>query len=535
MARMRILTANEQETFDKPPLFDHRERKQFLGLPKGLMDITATLRTSGGQIGFLLMCGYFKATTRFYQPQDFHERDIEAVAIILKVQSADFSPDAYAKQTRARHQQLILDFYGFTPFDEAAKKALVVEVATMARMHLKPRLIFDRCVDFLTQSRAQVPTVRSLTDMIRVGLHERKSELITLMDNHLAAATRGLLNDLFTTPNDQNRYRLTLLKKLSQSTKPSRVKECIVDFETLSELYAQLEDILSVLDLGHAGIRYYAGSVIKSRMFQLQQRSEADRYIHATAFVAHQFYRIQDNLIDILLSVVASFQTTALRKHKERSHENRKEQNKRLKTLIGGLDRSVFSLIHEIRHLTETEALSDAEKIKNIKTLLDQGRDKDFETLKSELESAGDDQAYYEILEERSVRLQNRLSPILKALTFQPNSCAFRLMKAINHFKTKDGVINDQAPMDFLEDHERKAVIRNDETFRPSLYKVFLFLHIAGAIKSGNLNMQHSYKYRPMDTYLISPERWKQGKPHLLERVTLNILFDGEMPKFEHA
>jgi hypothetical protein len=47
--------------------------------------------------------------------------------------------------------------------------------------------------------------------------------------------------------------------------------------------------------------------------------------------------------------------------------------------------------------------------------------------------------------------------------------------------------------------------------------------------------MQHSYKYRPMDTYLISPERWKQGKPHLLERVTLNILFDGEMPKFEHA
>jgi len=41
---MLILTANEQEIFDKLPLFDYRERKQFLSLPKGLMDIAATQR-----------------------------------------------------------------------------------------------------------------------------------------------------------------------------------------------------------------------------------------------------------------------------------------------------------------------------------------------------------------------------------------------------------------------------------------------------------------------------------------------------------
>jgi len=68
MARMRILTANEQEAFDRPPLFDHQERKQFLILPKGLIDIARNLRTPNSQIGFLLMCGYFKTTKRFYQP-----------------------------------------------------------------------------------------------------------------------------------------------------------------------------------------------------------------------------------------------------------------------------------------------------------------------------------------------------------------------------------------------------------------------------------------------------------------------------------
>ena len=34
MVRMRILTASEQEALDKPPLFDHKERKQFFDPPR---------------------------------------------------------------------------------------------------------------------------------------------------------------------------------------------------------------------------------------------------------------------------------------------------------------------------------------------------------------------------------------------------------------------------------------------------------------------------------------------------------------------
>ena len=100
MARMRILSNNEQDSFDKPTLFDHKERKQFLATPKGLMDIAKGLRTPDSQIGFLLMCGYFKATKRFYQPQDFHIRDIEAAISILELSESNFSCHDYPKQTR---------------------------------------------------------------------------------------------------------------------------------------------------------------------------------------------------------------------------------------------------------------------------------------------------------------------------------------------------------------------------------------------------------------------------------------------------
>ena len=528
MPRMRILTANEQEAFDKPPLFDHRERKQFFNVPKALMDIAAALRTPSSQIGFLLMCGYFKATKRFYLPQDFHERDILFVAHQLDLGNNDFRAEEYTETTRLRHQRRMLEFYGFTPFDGEAEAALVTEIATMARTHLKPRLIFDRCVDFLIQRRWQIPLSGTLLALIRSGLQTRKTELIALMDAHLSDETRGVLDDLFAVPDDQNRYRLTLLKKLSQSTKPTRIKEGVADFETLSTLYDQLEGILSVLDLGVAGIRYYAGSVLKSEVFQIQRREANDRYIHAAAFVAHQFFRCQDNLVDLWLSVMASFQTTATRKHKEALLENRKEQQKRLKSVVDDLDTQVFGMIREIRRLTNAQALSDTQKITKIRELLDH-QPTDFEHLKADLEEATEqDKSWFEMLESHSLRLQNRLSPILRAITFDPNDRAWSLIEAINHFKAYDGNIGANAPADFLDANERTALTREDGTFRPSLYKVFLFQHVTGAIKAGDLNLARSYKYRPMDAYLIDRNRWRQEKEQLLERAGLDMFTDPE-------
>lgn len=377
-----------------------------------------------------------------------------------------------------RHQRLILELHGFVSFDENAEAVISIEIATMARMHLKPRLIFDRCVDFLIQHRIQVPSVRNLADMIRDGLHARKNELVTLMDAHITDDARDLLDDLFTAPEEQNRYRLTLLKKLSQSTKPTRIKEGIADFETLAALYDRLEGILSILELGVAGTRYFAGSVMKSRIFQLQQRTEVDRYIHAAAFVAHQHFRTQDNLIDLWLSVMASFQTRAKREHKEKLLEHRKVHQEQLKAVIDDLDASVFGLIRDIRSLTDADGLSDAQKIVRIQTLLDRGQPGNFDRLKTDLETAGQDQSWHEVLEAHSLKLQNRLGPILKALSFEPNERAAFLIATIDHFKDHDGAIGERAPVYFLDSDERTALRCEDGAFRVSLYKVFLFQHV---------------------------------------------------------
>lgn len=528
MPRMRILTTNEQELFDRPPLFNHCDRKRFFDLPKGLLDIADSLRTPSGQIGFLLMCGYFKATKRFFQPHDFHERDVDAVARALALQSVDFSADAYAKQTRARHQQIILDFHGFTAFDDKAKDMLAVEIGTMARVHLKSKLIFERCVDFLIQRRVQIPQSGTLLEMIRIGLQDRKTELVALMDRHLSNDARGLLDDLFTAPDDQNRYRLTLLKKLSQSTRPTKIKEAVADFEILSGLHDQLGSVLSKLDLGTAGIRYFAGSVLRSEIFQMQRRARNDRYIHAAAFVAHQFYRCQDNMIDLWLSITASFKSTAAREYQETLAQDRKDQQRQIISVVDGLDVSVFGVLRSIQSVMAAANLSDVEKLASIEKFLKRSKTEDFDRLKDDLAETASSASWYNILEARSLKLQNRLSPVLRALEFVPTTRAKALQKAVDHFRYDKEMSAAQAPMDFLDAEQRGALIRDDGTFRISLYKVFLFQAITTAIKSGDLNVEQSYKYRPMDAYLIDKERWQRDKAHLLERAGLTEFSDPE-------
>ena len=125
-----------------------------------------------------------------------------------------------------------------------------------------------------------------------------------------------------------------------------------------------------------------------------------------------------------------------------------------------------------------------------------------------------------------TLTLQSRLSPILKVLNFEQNGRAKHLMAAIDQFKSSGANITDHAPMDFLNVEERNVLIRDDGTLRPSLYKVFLFQHVTSAIKSGDLNLAQSYKYRPMDAYLIDPKRWQQERAKLLERAGLSELSD---------
>jgi hypothetical protein len=488
MPRMNVISRSEQDAFDAPPVFNSAERKQFFDFPSSLLESALHLQSLTNRIGFLLSCGYFKACKRFFRPQDYHQRDIEFVARRIGLRPEEFVAHDYVARSRRRHEKLVLDFYGYRRFDEDAARFIKAEIDSMICAQLKPKLIFWRCVDLLPREHIQLPGYSQLSELILAALNQRKRDLAAVIDRELNTEARTLLDGLFEQEGADKyaRYKLTLLKKLSQSTKPTKIKERADDLAYIAELYNSVSPVLPVLNLGHEGIRYFANSVIKADVFQLNQRGDEDRYIHVTAFIAHQYYRLQDNLVDTLLSAVNSFQNGAKRDHKDWCYEQRKDQLGTLKTLITSLDENVFGVLRQIREITLDKQADDTGKVVRICGLLDAHNDnipraeQQWQAMAQGLENEAGDKRYYDILEERSLRLQNRVSPIIRALSFDGESGTAPILEAIAYFKDKDGAIGKNAPLAFLEPVERAAVTQNGG-FRPSLYKAFFFIHVAGA------------------------------------------------------
>ncbi len=93
--------------------------------------------------------------------------------------------------------------------------------------------------------------------------------------------------------------------------------------------------------------------------------------------------------------------------------------------------------------------------------------------LENNLEKIGEDQELFNALVSLSVKLQRRVSYMVKLLDFNPDTSDQSLIKAIDYYRAVDGDIQVNAPIDFLTEQE-KQVVFNEDKLRVSLYKILL-------------------------------------------------------------
>lgn len=545
MPRMKILNALEVDSFESPPVFTTAERKRYFTVPLGLVEILDTLRTPANKICFSLMAGYFRARHKFFGKQ-FRRLDVEFVARRLNIALETINLELYDKQTAARHQQLLIEYFGFQPFDESVASLVKNEIAAQIRRQLRPKLILFETIALLERRKIEIPSYNLLANLIIAETNHYKRELVRLVEKGLSKNHREMLDALLekdvqneqvsnnevdgetnTASSKVQRYRLTLLKKPRQSTRPSKIKANLADLELLRGLYLEFEPAISALGLTHEGLRYYASSVIKAEIFQIARRSPEDRYLHLLSFIAHQTFRLQDLLIDTLLQAVQSATNAVTREHREQYYIERTARNDRLKTLLTGLDKHLLKAFAQINAILIDDNLADGEKLARIAALVEanepnrQSVADNLAKLKRETTTAEQERDYYEMLGRRSLKLQNRVSDIVRLSIFDAVSSASPLIDAILYFQQRRGEVDKRAPLDFLAVKEQDAVWTDGEKFQVSLYKALLFIAIADAIKAGKLNFIYSHKYRSLDDYLLPAEEWEKRRTALLEETNL--------------
>ena len=505
MAKMRIFNSLEEAEFESPPKFNSTERKNFFATSIAINELLENLRTPTNKVCFLVSLGYFKARRRFFY-RKFMPADIEFVANQLGVNPMSVHPKQYDKATYLRHQELILLHFGWQKFDADCAK---LEVQSLVKIHYRPKFVLLQLLDALIYKKIEIPSYRTFSDLIIPAFNQHQETLGEIVFNALDEKQRLKL-DSFLQKEDENvdwSYRLTFFKKTYQSTKPLKIKANLDDLKALQQLYLEFYPVITKLNLSSANVRHYAYLVIKSQIPQISRRSVQIRYLYLVAFIAYQTFKLNDMLIDTLLQTVKTATNSAERRQKEAYFAEREKRDESFKTF----KQNIFETLSTIRHIVDDKQLNDNQKVPLISQVLETETVK-FETIISSEKKTQHGQDYFEVLEEQSLKLQRRVSDIVRQIQFDKNSSNPELFKALEHYQTCDANIDKTAPTNFLKPEERTALISEDGKFRPSLYKILLFVHVAETIKSGALNLIHSEKYRSLDDYLIPKTKWEKHR-----------------------
>jgi len=535
MSNLYILTSDEQQAFDYPPPLSAEMRSICFAIDNELEKELGRLRTATNKIGFLLQYAYFKACKRFFFINRFRQEDIEYTARLLGISIQDIDLSCYKKKTPIDHQKKILEMLDYKPFNDEIYVWLKNEVNRQVERQSEPKQIFIHALDLLIQNKIEIPSYHRLAELITHVYSDFENTLLSKLNKKLKETDKKLLDNLLNNSDSKSQNLFNQLKIINQSTKPKAIQASVALFTTIKNYFLRLKPAIDVINLSPSSSAYFSTWVQKAKLSQLKQFPEKDKlYFHLLAFIQHQFYLRQDYFVDTLLKCIQSSKNTANKKLNESDKLTRSERRKAVHHLTKS-NRHSRSLINEISGIAKSPALSDSGKIKEINKLLneyekqqselEQQKIELFETSLDRLEKNKD---YFDILEKLSVKLQLRISDILKSLIFNNDSSDKSLMCATEHLVDNDGQIKPQAPIGFLENEEREVLFDENNKIRTSLYKILLFIHISDAIKSGELNLKYSYRYKAIHEYLIDEDTWKKNWNQLIKSAQLENFADFE-------
>lgn len=530
MSIIKILDSTQRREFDKPPHFSYPQRKIMFSLPNWAETELNAIITPTNKIGFILQLGYFKASGRFFKTETYLKEDFAYISRIFKIEAIDSFKEAYHKVDAFRHRQLILAGFGVVAFETTQKENLYLEAVRLLKKQANPRAVFYSLATFLRSNQIEIPAYFAIASVLTEAMRKRDSQLMQIINQNLSIELQETFDKMLSISEDSNekRYLLTQLRKSKEVMKPNAIRANIKDYKSLKQYYNQAKHLLPLLDISDEMVQYYAQFVLRSQVFQVSRRE--NKYLMLLCFIVYQYRFLGDILVDTFLRATQQFENAAKRSSKETIYQNHLDNQATLESLFE-LNQQMIDELSKIEIITLDFAKTNQEKMEywvnwvNSEIFLKfMGNKNTLSKLRKGAYIKKDD-AYYQVLEEKSRTLQYRVSDMLRHLDLDCNN--ENLKTALENFKQKDGNLSPDKFVDsFLKKQEKEILKRSGSA--TSLYKVMLTQKIASNIKSGQIALQESFNYQTFENYLIDENIWQTSKKQLLKQFHLEWMKDWE-------
>lgn len=529
MRNIEILTPTEKKAFDNPPVFSSGEQSKYFTLPPILEVYWKTIVGPVNKVGFILLFGYGQFSSRFYQPDQFREADIHYVCAQQHIAPEQVRLSRYALKTCNNHRQIIRQYLSLQPFDTQAKEFFLESIQDRVARHQSPKQILQDVAELLRAKKIEIPGYYRFSLVITTALSDFEKNLMQQVGDKFSIIPKEKLEALLST-DESNLSMIAALKTISHSRRPKAIEASVEKFLILQNLYQEMLPLIEALNLHTDTIRHYATWIRKASLHQIRQLQTKKRYLYLLCFVIHQYQLRQDIMTDIAVLSVQAAKNAITKAQKEAAfdHSDRKEQTIHL---LSAARISYKSYLQQIEEITASPSLDAEVKIWAIEQIFEEyHQQKNEEKTLDDIEKKNLDdvkkQDYYYVLEDLSLKLQNRVASIFRYLQFDPATDNTALLKAIQYYQKRKGDITPKAPQDFLSEKEKKLLWDENGKFRVSLYKALFYCYTVESIKSGEISIKPAYRYLSLENYLHDKTHWEVNKQRLLEETGLTHFAD---------
>ncbi len=426
---INILDDTQRREFDRPPKFTYVQRKIMFSMPEWAEKEIETMSNPIYKTGFILQLGYFKASGRFFKRDSFFKDDFAFVIRRFKMIEIDHIvfKENYQKIEVYRHRQLILENTGILPFVGIQKEKLYQEALRLLKKQANPRNIFYLLASFLRSNQVEVPAYFTLASILTEAIRNRDRHLMKIIQENITPELQESFERMLSINEDSNEknYLLTQLRKSRELMRPQAIKANLKDYKTLKQYYNQVLALLPLLDISDEMIQYYARFVLRSQVFQVIRKE--NKYLMLLCFIVYQYRFLGDLLIDTFLRSTQQFENAAKRASKDNIYQNHIENQATLEALFE-LNERMIEELNTLQAITLDGKITEKEKEKYWVEWVNSDLFLKFKGSKGTISRLrkGDyikkDEAYYQVLEEKSRQLQYRVSDMLRHLDFDCNN-----------------------------------------------------------------------------------------------------------------
>jgi TnpA family transposase len=487
--------AQRAKLLQNPEDFPDREMVRYYTLSPEDKEIIAEHRRAPNRVGFAVQLAYLRYPGRAWHP----EEQVPPAVLTYLTRQIDESPEALAEYatrdpTRREHLSELQRRFGFRSFSLRSYRQLSHWLMPIALSTDEGMVLVEALIEELRTCRIIAPALSTLERLAWETRRRAQQQVYTTLTASLSEEQTKRLDTLLIVPAGEQRTPLVWLREPPGPAKPATFLKVMERLQLIRELGVDPT---------------VARQIHANRLRRLAREGEQYSPQFLARFDAQRRYAM---LVASLVELEATLTDTALEMH-DRIMGNlfRQGQQKQREQFAqrGQLIHEKVRLYARVGKALITAKEQAADPYQAVEAVVP------WEQFVASVEEAGQlahprGLDYLDFLDDSYSQIRKYSPTLLGTFTFHASPPLQPLVEALELIRDLGRKsVPEQAPTAFVKPRWQEHVWEGEKINR-HYYELCALAELRNGLRSGDLWVERSQQYRPLEDYLLPPETWKE-------------------------